>query len=141
LQSFLPYADFSKSASCLDRQRLGKQRVEAWQIHHALTIGSRWKCHPAVKMWQGYKSALVLYGIEICKEWIRRGYEDNMLERFSINCQKYAKYPYWLGKQSFHSAHRSILLAKNYEWYKQFEWKEKPAIKNSQNKWPYEWPK
>ena len=28
----MPYPDFQKSAKVLDRQRLGKQRVEAWQI-------------------------------------------------------------------------------------------------------------
>ena len=29
MQTFLPYSNFKKSAKCLDRQRLGKQRVEA----------------------------------------------------------------------------------------------------------------
>jgi len=33
MQTFLPYADFKESAQCLDYRRLGKQRVEAKQIH------------------------------------------------------------------------------------------------------------
>jgi len=37
MQTFLPYQNFTKSAQCLDRQRLGKQRVEAWQILQAIT--------------------------------------------------------------------------------------------------------
>ena len=55
MQTFLPYKDFSRSAKVLDRQRLGKQRVEGLQILQCLLgIGSlRWKNHPAVKMWKG----------------------------------------------------------------------------------------
>ncbi len=37
MQTFLPYADFERSAAVLDRQRLGKQRVETLQIFQALT--------------------------------------------------------------------------------------------------------
>lgn len=36
MQTFLPYPDFEKSAYSLDRQRLGKQRVETLQIMQAL---------------------------------------------------------------------------------------------------------
>lgn len=36
MQTFLPYADFSMSAKCLDYRRLGKQRVEAMQILNAI---------------------------------------------------------------------------------------------------------
>ena len=36
MQTFLPYEDFRASARVLDRQRLGKQRVEAKQILQAL---------------------------------------------------------------------------------------------------------
>lgn len=36
MQTFLPYADFKKSAQVLDGMRLGKQRVETLQIMQAL---------------------------------------------------------------------------------------------------------
>jgi hypothetical protein len=55
MQSFLPYADFAESLRCLDNQRLGKQRVGAWQIIRTI-LGHNaggWRNHPAVKMWQG----------------------------------------------------------------------------------------
>lgn len=32
MQTFLPYYDFAKSAACLDRSRLGKQRLETLQL-------------------------------------------------------------------------------------------------------------
>ena len=71
MQTFLPYADFKDSAKCLDFRRLGKQRVEAKQILDIITgvnPTSRWRNHPAVKMWQGYEKALLLYQYEMIKE-------------------------------------------------------------------------
>ena len=74
MQTFLPYRNFQKTAKSLDRQRLGKQRVEAWQILQAITNQDYgWQNHPAVKMWRGYETALSEYGIDVCKEWIDRG--------------------------------------------------------------------
>ena len=50
MQTFLPYDDFEKTAQCLDRLRLGKQRVETLQILKALLIPKYgWKNHPVVK--------------------------------------------------------------------------------------------
>ena len=68
MQTFLPYPNLSKSLKTLDRQRLGKQRVEAFQILNILlerTDRKGWKNHPAVKMWSGYENALKLYLILI----------------------------------------------------------------------------
>ena len=36
MQTFLPYADFERSAKSLDYKRLGKQRVEAMQLIKAI---------------------------------------------------------------------------------------------------------
>ena len=41
IQTFLPYADFTRSAAILDDKRLGKQRVETLQIFQVL-VGLRW---------------------------------------------------------------------------------------------------
>ena len=64
MQTFLPYKGFRQSAQALDYKRLGKQRVEALQIHNIVS-GKRttggWVNHPAVKMWQGYANALAVY--------------------------------------------------------------------------------
>lgn len=138
MQTFLPYKSFKESAKCLDRQRLGKQRVEAWQILRTITgQTSGWKNHPAVKMWKGYANALCIYGSIICNEWIKRGYKDNLKKNFvdyMINQMTIAKFPPWLGDESFHASHRSDLLRKNPEHYSQFEWKEPDNL-------PYIWPK
>ena len=62
MQTFLPYSDFERSAKTLDYKRLGKQRVEAYQILQALSDPNYgWQNHPAVKMWRGYEEALVAY--------------------------------------------------------------------------------
>jgi len=83
LNTFLPYPDFIKSAQCLDYKRLGKQRVEAWQIYLALTKENYgWQNHPIVKQWRRYINYLRLYGIIVCLEWINRGYNDNLIGRF-----------------------------------------------------------
>lgn len=120
MQTFLPYPDFGQSAKVLDRQRLGKQRVEALQILYALTKENYgWQNHPAVKMWRGHELALVDYGIAICDEWILRGYKDTCrlkIERVAENLRNSGS-PYWLGDVNLHRSHRSNLLRKNPEHY------------------------
>jgi hypothetical protein len=47
MQTFLPYADFERSARSLDPRRLGKQRVECIQVVRGLTVpGYGWRHHP-----------------------------------------------------------------------------------------------
>src|ERR1700712_5264270 len=79
MQTFLPSADFTASSVVLDDRRLGKQRVETFQILRALTWPEyAWKNHPAVRMWRGFIPALVAYGLANCDEWIRRGNADTV---------------------------------------------------------------
>ncbi len=127
MQTFLPYPEFEKSAAVLDRQRLGKQRVEAYQIIRSITFGNGWVHHPIVKMWTGFENALKLYSNAIVTEWIRRGYRNN-LEIYNLDGCRVA-FPWWLGKHEFHASHRAALLAKNYGHYSKFGWGEAPGIK------------
>ena len=77
MQTFLPYADFARSAEVLDTRRLGKQRVEVIQIVRALTVpGYAWASHPAVLMWKGHEEALGRYGLAMCDQWLLRGFGD-----------------------------------------------------------------
>jgi hypothetical protein len=39
----------------------------------------------------------------------------------------FGNYPLWLN-ETFCSSHRAALLAKNFEYYKQFNWTETPKI-------------
>lgn len=122
MQTFLPYPDFKESASALDYRRLGKQRVETWQLLQALS-GERkgWANHPAAKMWTGCETALAMYGLAMCNEWVARGYNDTMTERFLALLEGKnltdVEMPSWLGDQDFHRSHQSNLIRKQQEFY------------------------
>ena len=134
MQTFLPYKSFKKSFKTLDYRRLGKQRVEAYQVLNILldrtdNPNGGWRNHPITKMWKGYENALKHY-LNLCiEEWMERGYNNTMnFEPIEGDIV----YPHWLGNESFHSSHRANLLRKDNEYYSQFEWGE-----DSEN--PYTW--
>ena len=143
MQTFLPYEDFEASARTLDRLRLGKQRVEAYQIlltnEKVLKEGGKiaWCNHPAVLMWRGYDAALCKYGITMCTEWVRRGYKDTLKERFEAAAAaahaQHAMQPAWLGDAALHESHQSKLLEKNEDHYRAF-------FKGVTKGLPYVWP-
>ena len=120
VNTFLPYSDFIQSAKALDYRRLGKQRVEAWQILNALRGQTKgWTNHPITKMWRGHERALCEYGIAICDEWIRRGYKDTTRERFIAIYSELPDtgLPLWLGNTAFHRSHKSNLKRKDSNHY------------------------
>lgn len=127
MQTFLPYQYFSECAEVLDRQRLGKQRVEVLQILNTI-LGktSGWENHPIVKMWKDYPVSLCYYGIAICGEWVKRGYKDTCLEKITViwkdllNKNYTDAPPPWLGKEEFHRSHQSNLVRKNPEHYRRY---------------------
>lgn len=151
MQTFLPFSDFTKSLSCLDYRRLGKQRVEAFQLlivngdEWALTerqwridqgfmknspLKKGWLNHPAAVMWRGYNEALRSYMNEAIAEWINRGYENTMRPGpISSNIEM----PPWIGLSELHASHRANLLRKDPVYYGQFNWIEDPTME-------YVWP-
>ena len=131
MQTFLPYDGFIKSGMALDYRRLGKQRVEAYQILRTLRGEGKmgWQHHPAVKMWQGYEDALAMYHDTMIMCWLERGYKNNM----KLTHVSQAKMPPWMGDPQFHASHRSNLLRKDPVYYGQFGWTEPPDL-------PYVWP-
>lgn len=161
MQTFLPYPNFAASARVLDRLRLGKQRVEVLQILRALRGRTRgWRNHPAVRMWRGHESVLIIYGLIVCAEWRIRGYQDRCaakIRRFFRNttarleagitmaCLQAARpvdyariarlfgAPPWFGSEDVHASHRSNLLRKDPVHYGRFGWSEPPCL-------PYVWP-
>lgn len=132
MQTFLPYPDFKKSVEILDYKRLGKQRVETFQVLNILlerTSTKGWINHPVTKMWRGYEAALQTYQNYTISEWIKRGYNNNMpFETILLE----SKLPPWFGDDRLHKSHRSNLLRKDWEYYSQY-FKEDPTM-------PYFWP-
>ena len=134
MQTFLPYPNFKRSVNVLDNKRLGKQRVEAFQILNILlkrTKSKAWINHPAVKMWKGCPNALKSYLNESIREWVSRGFKNNMDKE---NISGKIKMPPWIGNKKFHSSHKSNLLRKDKKYYSKFKWKERSNL-------PYVWPK
>lgn len=142
MQTFLPYADYSYSAQCLDNKRLNKQLVEVQQILNTLSNPNAkgWKNHPAVKMWKGHELSLALYGAIIYVEYKKRFNQKQhksgeyiLKEYLKPTSSQVLEYPPWLGNKDFHASHRSNLLRKDKKWYGQFGWKEPDNL-------PYIWP-
>ena len=134
MQTFLPYPNIEKSLKVLDSKRIGKQRVEAFQILNILTKRTQtkgWRNHPVVKMWEGHTNALKLYFNKSLEEWISRGYKNNMKPEI---IRGKIIFPKWFGNRKFHSSHKSNLLRKDKKYYSKFKWKESPDL-------PYIWPK
>lgn len=128
MQTFLPHGiDFKSTAETLDRQRLLKQAVEAYQIlriNAGLTNG--WRNHPAVKMWAGSEGYLYLYTNAIIDEVERRGYRNTY--RGAITDLMDANYhdwhddipPPWIHDDRIKITHRGRLYEKSPEQYPQF---------------------
>jgi hypothetical protein len=144
MQTFLPYPNIWSSARCLDNKRLGKQRVECKQILIALGIDvgehrgnpqSRWRNHPAVRMWRGHEQQLAEYGWIMCRRWTMRGFRDTLADQFRAVAMQLTPMPSpnWLGYDRLHASHRSNLLRKDPIHYGQFGWRETPDL-------PYWWP-
>ena len=135
VQTFLPYADFAACAATLDRQRLGKQRVECLQIINALTNpdAKGWVNHPATRMWRDHLPVLAAYCVAMCDRWIACGYKDTIRDRVLPLADFDAPMPSFIGNEAFHSSHRSNLLRKAPEHYGQFGWTDDP---NAEYVWP-----
>lgn len=146
MQTFLPCDSFRESVAKLDYKRLGKQRVEAYQLLLALQypwaidvwkrknpgkeFKPRFYNHPCVKMWKGYEFALATYMNCAILEWKKRGYKNTM----PLNLEKKKLvYPWWFGNPAFHRSHRSRLLSKDWDYYAEF-WP------NERDDLPYLWP-
>lgn len=146
MQTFLPYPDFAAAAASLDRQRLGKQRVENLQILQTLLhchVEAKdasgkdlpreqwrvlpngkpgWANHPAIKMWRGHELALLFYQQAMVDEWVSRGYNDTCMAKsamvYHFNGHAYGKgWPPWLGDEEFHISHQSNLIRKDPAYY------------------------
>jgi hypothetical protein len=135
MQTFMTSDDYALVSRQLDNKRLGKQRVEAYQILRALTgqtIG--WIHHPATKMWRGYESSLAEYGMQMCDEWIARGFQDSLHAEFRKlhDWLPATGKPWWVSNRAFQLTHQSNLLFK--------DWKHYSLLFRVPDDLPYLWP-
>ena len=135
MQTFVPYPDFAASAKVLDRLRLGKQRVEAYQILRAhLGFSKGWHQHPATLMWTGHLSGLAAYTLACCDEWVGRGYADTIRTKVTeLVTPDHTDLPDWWGDPTVHLSHQSNLLRKMPDHYGQF-------FTDVPDDLPYVWP-
>jgi hypothetical protein len=124
MQTFVPEPDMEHSVRVLDRQRLGKQRVETLQIMKALAgLSKGWTNHPATRMWRGYEHALLVYQAHTVAEWKRRGYKDTCWEKtLDVYDQHFRQHegvsmPHWWRDNRVHDSHKSALVFKAPDWY------------------------
>ncbi|SPN79643.1 Hypothetical protein BRZCDTV_450 [Brazilian cedratvirus IHUMI] len=129
LQNLQDY--FAQVASIMDRQRAGKQRVEAMQLLDVLLARkplSSWKNHPATKMWTPWTEALKLYHNMFIQEWIGRGYKNTMkLEKIDENKIEEQGLPQFLTNKHFIERMQANLLHKDAEFYGEYDWQVAPA--------------
>jgi hypothetical protein len=113
MNTFLPFSDFGKSASCLDKRRCFKQVVETYQILNVIDGKSNgWQHHPVVKMWLNHRD---------CLQYYYNIFYDYCLNIHHIKFKKlpksqllpmYMEYPLWLGNEEFHLSMRRNLIRK-----------------------------
>jgi len=128
--TFVPFADVVQCAKVLDYRRLGKQRVEAYQIWRALVgLSKGWVNHPATQMWKGHTCFLAMYCNAMIDEWVAQGYRNFMskLPHCSNPCP-----PPWWGWPPIHLSHQAALNRKKPDWYHFPE--------TEYMKWGYVWP-
>lgn len=83
-------------------------------------------------MWKGY-------GVALCKYY--NCFLITCLNKWKINVKAYRpiiitgelREPVWLGYEPLHFSHRGNLLRKNFEFYKQYGWKE---VSMNEYYWP-----
>jgi len=147
MQTFLPYKNIYKSSKVLDQKRLGKQRVEVLQLLNSIKASKEdrpykgWKNHPCRKMWylkdsHDHSNALVEYGLDVCIAWKERGYKDTCFEKIAAHYveKNDHSYPEWLGRKDIHKSHRSMLIQKEPEWYRDIWPEEEDDLEYI---WPY----
>lgn len=123
MQTFMTHDNYVDTAKSLDDKRLGKQRVEAYQIFKALrgdyNNTGAWVNHPATVMWRGHEYQLALYGLSISVEFHERGFDGyNMMMKFADLCNELqssnlVEYPWWVNSELLRLTHQSNLVRKS----------------------------
>lgn len=140
MMTFLVYADFRATAQVLDNARLGKQRLECFQILNAIakieagvTKGA-WINHPAVRAWIGHTDALKFYANCMIEEFTARGFKNTMS---LYELPDSIDMPWWVTWDRLHQSHRAMLLRKDPFFYSD-KFEIEPEYHNHGYIWPTE---
>lgn len=124
MQIFFPLNTAEASVRCLDNKRLVNQILRECKT----LINGGWSNHPVSKLWAGYEIGLCCYALDGIQELRHRGLASDTIDdheswwsgRLAYYCsQPGAKVgiPDLVYEPEFQLAHRSNLLAKDFEWY------------------------
>lgn len=149
MQTFLPYADYRKTARSLDRVRLGNQAYRECRV--LVNRDSGWEKHPARRMWYGYEAELCRYALILLQE-LKYAWGRNYPHHFEFFQEKLQEHtsgpPPWIGDERVHRSHRAVLLRKGLEdeTFRRYKGKKVKLVKGSQKFWrvPHykkDWPK
>lgn len=143
MQTFLPHADFKKTAEVLDNRRLNKQILECYQILNVLSNPdprAGWRNHPAVKMWRGHEFSLFGYVMVMVEEAKTRGIktdknEENLWNLHANNFDQWGTTPpeWWGNKKQMNritTTHKANLYKKDPLYY----WHFVNAVESKNNK-------
>lgn len=127
VNTFVTDNDPIQCAKNLDYRRLGKQRVEAFQLLNVLlkrTETKGWSSHPALLMWKGYENGLKYYLNCMIEEWINRGYNNTMeyevydtVSNDGSSENIVILMPWWFNCYQLQLSHKCSLLRKDYDHY------------------------
>jgi Pyrimidine dimer DNA glycosylase len=126
MQVFLPWPSFEESARALDKLRLQKQVVEAYQLTRAATGSTRgWRSHPVTRMWCAHLDALTQYAEACTSVWNERGGTGQRvmslirreLEECAGSLSLLPGLPWFTGFAPFHLSHQLNLVRKQPKWY------------------------
>lgn len=123
MQTFVPYSDPVQTAKVLDRQRLGKQRIEAIQIARSiLGLTKGWANHPAVRMWKKNTGYLVnVYLVAMMNEWSERGYSNEKSYQHYLHLKDLIdagnSKPVWMENSRVLDSHKAMLVRKKPDYY------------------------
>jgi hypothetical protein len=128
MQTFFPFSDAKTSLGVLDTRRLGKQRVEGYQILRTLQgYSNGWKDHPAVKMWRGYEPELLDYTLTACEIWAAKNFTDTISDKLFEEFPELVEightklvYPSWCYNQDVLDSHKAMLYHKDPAHYALF---------------------
>lgn len=133
--TLLPYADFVKSARCLDNAHLILQIKDVNEIldllNGELQDSDPRFSHKSVQMWRGHEFQLAEYGITLCTELKLRDVPEVFIKDLGMYQRRIewqqqmvtsgtnytVDMPYWFGDSKIHLSHRSYLMRYDVDHY------------------------